>query len=346
MKHLFLISILFIISCGSTEDLAVDGGSTTTDWLIPPGEVFDGGPGKDGIPSVDNPNFDTVAEAGFINPRRLVVGVVHNGIAKAYPHNILDWHEIVNDEIGDLSYALTYCPLTGTAVSWDRMVNGTKTTFGVSGKLYNTNLMPYDRGTDSYWSQLRLDCVNGELTGTTINTLQAIETDWETWVASYPNTLIMNEDTGIDRNYENYPYGDYRTNNANIIFPVSPMDTRLPAKERVLAIIENGDNKVYSINLFSTGKVFEERLNDKDVLVFGSNANNYMVAYENNDFVGFRSLINSFPAIAEDEDGNRVSLSGEIISGPRQGEQLEPVESIIGYYFSLAAFYPGIEIYE
>ena len=93
----------------------------------------------------------------------LVVGIVIDGHARAYPHKILDWHEIINDKIGNTAFAITYCPLTGTALGWDRTVNGTETTFGVSGLLYNTNLIPYDRLTGSYWSQMLSKSIRGSL---------------------------------------------------------------------------------------------------------------------------------------------------------------------------------------
>ena len=154
---------------------------------------------------------------------------------------------IVNDNIGDNNFAITYCPLTGTAVGWNRQVGNRLTTFGVSGKLYNTNLMPYDRESDSYWSQLRLDCVNGSLVGSTINTVPIVETSWQTWRSSYPNSLLMNTNTGFSRNYGNFPYGDYKTNHNNIIFPVNNFDRRLPAKERVLTVITEEESRAYSI---------------------------------------------------------------------------------------------------
>jgi len=312
--YLYLIIVLglgFLTSCSNDEgDLVVDN----SDWLIPSSQVLDGGPGKDGIPSVDDPFFGTVESSSFLDPSNLVVGIVNNGSAKAYAHRILDWHEIVNDELEGINYALTYCPLTGTAVAWNREINNSITTFGVSGKLYNTNLMPYDRATDSYWSQMRLDCVNGDLIDTKIETFPVIETTWETWQEMYPDSEIMTRETGFDRNYNAYPYGDYRTNNNNIIFPVNNLDARLPAKDRVLAVLTDSKNKVYP--------------------------------YQNAGLENVTYLEGSGPIVAEDSNGNKISISGEVVEGPLAGTQLEAVESILGYYFSLAAFYPGVEIME
>jgi len=138
----------------------------------------------------------------------LVIGFAQGDDARAYPHFILDWHEIVNDRVGDIHIAVTYCPLTGTGIGWEREINGSVTTFGVSGLLFNSNLIPYDRNTDSNWSQIRLDCVNGDLIGTEAETHVLVETTWKTM---YPKTLVMSMNTGYNRSYGNYPYGNYRT---------------------------------------------------------------------------------------------------------------------------------------
>lgn len=349
MKYLYLIPFLLLFSCGGDDDFTpppVSGNGSSNDWLIPPSQVFDGGPGKDGIPSVDAPEFNDSDDPEFLSPGALVVGIVDNGVAKAYPHIILDWHEIVNDNIGDNNFAITYCPLTGTAVGWDRQVGNRTTTFGVSGKLYNTNLMPFDRETDSYWSQLRLDCVNGALAGEKINTVPIVETTWDTWRLSYPNSLLMNTNTGFSRNYGQYPYGDYKTNHNNIIFPVDNLDNRLPAKERALTVITEDASKVYSIEAFDQLKVIEDQVGGENIVVIGSKSQNFMVAYKTGDLSGFQPVIGELPIIAQDATGQKISLTGEIVTGPRQGQQLETIETIIGYYFAMAAFYPELEIYE
>ena len=340
MKNLLFLVILALFSCGK------DDNRPNSEWLIPSDEVQDGGPGKDGIPSVDNPQFDNVADITFLDDNDLVSGVVHDGVAKAYPHPILDWHEIVNDNLADINYALTYCPLTGTGIAWDRNVNGVTTTFGVSGKLYNTNLLPYDRATDSYWSQIRLDCVNGENIGTKIATFPVIETTWATWKSAYPNSSVMNTSTGFSRDYNDYPYGDYRTNHDRILFAVNPMDNRLPAKERALLVISENTNKVYSIELFDGGRVIEDNIDGVDIVIIGSKEDNYIVAYEQGDLSQFNVASGQgLPIVATAQNGNTISLDGTVVNGPLQGTQLKAMNSFIGYYFSLAAFY-DVEIYE
>ncbi len=342
MKKLTFFSILLLLSCGPEEQADI----TFTEWLIPVSEVFDGGPGKDGIPSIDDPNFDDAESVDFLDNDELVIGIIHNGITKAYPHSILNWHEIVNDNISDIQYGLTYCPLTGTGIAWDRNINGSLTTFGVSGKLYNTNLIPYDRASDSYWSQMRLDCVNGELMGSGITTFNVIETSWATWKEAYPDTKVLNTDTGHNRNYDEYPYEDYRTNNARILFPVSINDTRLPSKERVLGLVEGETKRVYSIELFEDNQVIVDQIDGKEIIVIGSKENNFIVAFENQNLSNLICVSEQLPVIAEDEEGNRITLSGEVADGPLAGTQLVPQKAFMGYFFSFGAFYEDIEIYD
>jgi len=347
MKKLFFFVLVLLLSCDSSETQGTQGtNESNTEWLIPVNEVLDGGPGKDGIPAIDSPNFSSVADVDYLKNDDLVIGVIFNDVAKAYPHAILDWHEIVNDEVSFLDVGLTYCPLTGTGIAWDRNINGSITTFGVSGKLYNTNLIPYDRASDSYWSQMRLDCVNGDLIGDQISTYNVIETSWATWKKAYPNSTVMNTDTGHSRNYDQYPYGDYRTNHSRIIFPVGIDDNRLPAKERVLGLIEGVSKKVYSIELFEDDRVIEDQLDGNDIIIIGSKEANFIVAFDKLNLSNLTYVDNQLPVVAEDLEGNRITLSGEIISGPLMGTQLVAQKAFMGYFFAFGAFYEDIEIYE
>ncbi len=218
-------------------------------WLIPSNQVLSGGPGKDGIPALENPDLVGKSEALFMNNEDLILGLVVGTDARAYPHKILDWHEIINDEIQGENFVITYCPLTGTGIGWTQEQHGKTSTFGVSGLLYNSNLVPYDRETDSYWSQMRLDCIKGSRKGEKIETIQLIETTWGTWKNIYPNTQVVSTNTGYSRNYSRYPYGNYKTDET-VYFPVSVEDNRLHAKEVVHGIIINDFVKIYRFEQF------------------------------------------------------------------------------------------------
>ncbi len=338
-NQLFNLILLFtIFSCG--EDNAQS--FTNSDWLIPSSEVQDGGPGKDGIPSIDSPKFSSIDAIDFMSADDLIIGVWADGEIKGYPHPILDWHEIVNDQMGNQAFALTYCPLTGTAINWNRKLsNGETTTFGVSGKLYNNNLIPYDRETDSYWSQINLNCVNGDRVGEAASLFPIIETSWKTWKELFPDAEVLNTNTGFNRNYLQYPYGDYKTNNDRIIFPLSNLDNRLAAKDRVLGVSINDDWKAYPLSLFETPKVIHDRVGGEEIVVIGSQEKNFIVAYKNDNTTQFSIDLESLPIIAKDEMNNSLNILGQI-----NNEQLEQPTSFMGYWFSFGAFYPDIEIYE
>ena len=128
-------------------------------------EIMSGGPPKDGIPPVDDPKFVHVSEAKGLGEREPVIGLVINGDARAYPLRILVWHEIVNDTVGGVPVAVTYCPLCNTALVFDRRLEGRVLDFGTTGKLLKSNLVMYDRQTESWWQQFLGEAIVGELTG-------------------------------------------------------------------------------------------------------------------------------------------------------------------------------------
>ena len=323
--------------------------SDNLEWLVPLGQIFDGGPGKDGIPALDQPIFISPSQADYINDNDLVIGFKVGNEVKAYPHSILDWHEIINDRVGDISVAVTYCPLTGTAIGWNREINGEVTTFGVSGLLYNSNLIPYDRETDSNWSQMRLDCINGPLIEAEIEVFTLFETTWKTWKEMYPSTLVVSDFTGYSRSYGQYPYGNYRTNDSYIIFPVNNRDGRLPNKDRVHGIIRNNDSRIYPLSLFGNNvAVIQDTFKLEDYVIVGNSSDNFAVAFFSrigDKILSFSPLQDDYPIIMSDEEGNMWDVFGKAVSGPREGSQLVPARSFTGYWFSFAAFYPSLTIY-
>jgi len=325
-----------------------NNGSTNSNWLIPVDEVKDGGPGKDGIPSIDNPKFIDASnpKASFLEDSDLVIGIVVGNEVRAYPHLILDWHEIVNDNFINDAITVSYCPLTGTAFGWESLTNGTKSEFGVSGLLYNANLILYDRNTDSRWSQLKLQCVNGELIGNFPELRDVVETTWGTWKLLYPNTKVLSLDTGFSRNYDVYPYGNYKTDNNYFIFTASPANDALPNKERVFALINGEASRVYQFSKFAVGKALKENFNGKDYLVVGNE--NLLHAFEldaNQASLSFEFSFTNSEEFFKDDEGNTWSVFGKALSGPRAGEQLKFATSVVSYWFAIAAFYPNPEIY-
>ncbi len=353
IKHvLVMICITSLLAC-SKDGSSDDGGvgslpemPTSTQSLIPLSQIRDGGPGKDGIPSVDNPQFIDPGAVTFLEDNDRVMAVQVNGEVKVYPHPIMDWHEIVNDEVGGQPLALTYCPLTGTGIAWDRNTDKGTTTFGVSGKLYNNNLIPYDRETDSYWSQINLNCFLGERLGEEILTFPSVETSWKTIWSMFPNAKVLSTNTGFSRNYGLYPYGDYRTNNAYIIFPLEAEDNRLPAKERVLGVFHKGASKTYRINSFDTPALIRDQIGGETVTIIGSKAHDFLVAFLEEAPHDLSVDLRSFPIIARNSRGNAINIFGDFVEGPDSGNSLTVPVSFMGYWFSFGAFHTGIDIYE
>ena len=359
MRGIKMVAVLLFVFTGQaceknlpgSGNNSPSGGSGNDLWSIPVKDVLDGGPGKDGIPALLDPILIQAEDADFLDDDDLVIGYVQGDDARAYPHIILDWHEIINDQLGEVSIAVNYCPLTGTGIGWNRELDGEVTTFGVSGLLYNSNLIPYDRSTGSNWSQILMECVNGSLLGTHAETFPLVETTWATWKLMYPDTRVVSTETGHSRDYGRYPYGNYRTRDDFLIFPVGNSDDRFPNKERVHGIINSGSTRIFPLSVFGDSlSVFQENLISNRLVVVGSQKDNFVVSYFNEvpdgvDLI-FSPRQNEYPVVMSDQEGNLWDIFGRAVSGPREGQQLTHARSIMGYWFSFAAFYPGLSIYE
>lgn len=234
------------------------GGQLTTDMSvhsIPLASILDGGPGKDGIPAILIPAFTSLTEASTWLPEDadgLVVTV--GSTTHFYPFNIIVWHEIVNDVIEDRPLVVTFCPLCRSAIVFDAEIDGTRELFGVSGKLYESNLLMYDVTTESLWSQIIGEAVVGTRTGGKLDLVPSQVMTLSEVTVQYPEALVLSRDTGHKRDYLNGPYGDYNTNES-LYFPVSISDTRLPIKE-IMHIVNYRDKSIaFQRNLLSKTEV-------------------------------------------------------------------------------------------
>ena len=325
-------------------------------FLVPPNEIFDGGPGPDGIPAIENPLFTQAFSETPIQPQDLVVGVYVGGIAKAYPHSILDYHEIVNDRVlinGDKQdVTLSYCPLTGSAVLWNSIMGSSDSSFGVSGLLYNSNLILYDRETRSLWAQMLEQAISGPEIERVPEKLQVVETTWQTWLGMYPDTfLLMIEETEFSFPYDIYPYGTHRTDTA-ISFPSNNIDdNRLHPKERVLGINVGESSEVYPISRFSqTISVINDRVGNMDVVATGSSGDNFAVIYnrqlEDCTILDFSPVENQLPTVMIDNEGTEWDVFGTALAGPRAGTQLQKTNSFVAYWFAWTAFFAAAQIHQ
>lgn len=215
---------------------------------IPISEVHQGGPPKDGIPAIDNPKFVDANQANYLANDDEVLAIYYNGIAKAYPIRILNYHEVVNDEFNEQVVIVTFCPLCGSGVAFLGSIDGAEFTFGVSGLLYNSDVLLYDRQTESLWSQLLGKAVSGPSVGKEIDLIAMEQTTWGNWKLRYPNSLVLDVNTGFERDYSRLPYAGYE-NNEQLYFPVNNENEILPKKEKVLGITINGVHKAYPFSI-------------------------------------------------------------------------------------------------
>lgn len=323
--------------------------------IVPRNKIVGGGPGPDGIPPLETPEFTQNAGSIDLSPAELVVGVKVGDDIRAYPHNILNWHEVVNDQFmvdGSLERAtLSYCPLTGSAMLWKSFMEPGNKTFGTSGLLYNSNLVMYDRATESLWSQMLERSIRGVEIKRIPDRLPVVETTWGTWRTMYPETFVMTENTGFSRNYDVYPYGSYRQNSSLLFAVDNQNDDRLHRKERVLGINVGTDSRVYPIAGFPGNvEVINDIVGDMQVVVAGSSGLNFGVVFnrqlEDCTLLDFTAVQDRLPVVMQDNEGNEWDVFGTAVSGARAGQQLQKTNSYISYWFAWTAFFSGVDIHQ
>jgi hypothetical protein len=243
LKTICLASAL-LLATAAAAFAQTRNGFDLTGALVPAAQIAPGGPPRDGIPAIDRPKFVAAGDVRFLQGDDRVLGVVRNGIAKAYPVRILNWHEIVNDRFGGEHIAVTFCPLCGTGVAYLSEANGKPLSFGVSGLLYNSDVLVYDRQTQSLWSQILAQAVSGPLKGTKLTAVALTHTSWADWMKRHPDTQVLSTDTGFARDYTRDPYAGY-TQDQTLMFPVSGRSARYPPKEPVIGIEVAGKFKAY-----------------------------------------------------------------------------------------------------
>ena len=343
--------LTLLAACGGGGGGGDEGSLRTgTSWLIPQDEIRDGGPGKDGIPAINNPVFVS-PDLQPVTARQLMIGMSVGGQARAASHDIMDWHEVLNMQTPTGPTTMSYCPLTGSALYWQGNENDNDPTFGVSGLLYNSNLILYDRETDSNWSQMRVQAVQGNRQGQRPSSLPVVEMTIESWREMYPDANILSQQTGFSRDYGRYPYGGFRTN-TDLLFPVDILDERIHPKERVLGISENGVTRAYVVSQLESGiQVINDDFDGVPVVIVGSSSRRFAVAFERTLSDGteltFLSTDEPFPSVVEDDDGNTWDVFGQGVTGTRAGQQLTlPENAHIAYWFAWAAFNKESEIYQ
>lgn len=312
---LFIRQNSFPIPQGETKIIMQEGREIfETDGVkhsVPLNEIIGGGPPQDGIPSIDNPKFISIEESlEWLQDSDPGIVVTVGETSRFYPYQILVWHEMVNDTIDGQRILVTYCPLCLSGVVFDPVVNGERVEFGTSGKLWNSNLVMYDRKTQSLWSQVLGESILGEMTGTKLEILPSDATMFGNFKSLYPKGEILSKDTGTTRFYGQDPYGDYYTT-PGTFFPVGNKDDRLPEKDFVLGLVIDGKAKAYATESIKKAGRIEDNFAGKTIVA----------EYQ------------------KDLDAVRLFIKKE--SG-----ELERINPLGNFWFSWVAAYPDTELYK
>ena len=311
--------------------------------LIPLDKIKSGGPPKDGIPSIDDPVFVGIQDSNFMSDSDIVIGLDINGETKAYPLFILVWHEIVNDKVGDTPVSVTYCPLCYTNQVFERIINDQEVEFGTSGKLYNSNLLMYDRLTESYWSQALGMAVKGELSGYQLNLIPFDVITWGDWKSLHPETLVLSTDTGHIRSYATDPYGNYYTE-PRIMFPVEHNDDRLHPKEIIIGFSHDDIYKAYKQKNIESKIIINDFVGETPVMLVSLFSENSR-AFERTIGDQILDFVYADGKIFDTQTNSEWNYDGLSISGEYEENQLKRMPIEPGFWFEWVAFHPSTELF-
>jgi hypothetical protein len=323
-------------------------------------ELKSGGPPKDGIPAIDQPKFVPPQQAAaWLSPKEPVMVVEQAGEARAYPLQILIWHELVNDEIAGLPILVSYCPLCNSALVFDRRIEGKVYDFGVSGMLRNSDMVMYDRQTDSLWQQIGGDAIVGTLTGRKLKMVRSQTVAFDVFARHFPQGRVLSRDTGHRRAYGQNPYAGYEFGNRLLAPLSSPSPIRLAPLERVVAIEGEATSRGYTFSLLRRRGVIGDRIQDRRFVIFWEEG---MVTVLDQGQIRDSRDVGAAGVFSPELDGRRLSfrrrngriidqqtgstwnILGVAVAGPLAGKGLEPVEHGVYFAFAWLAFRPGAEI--
>ena len=289
--------------------LAAKNGFDIIDPLVPMNEIVSGGPPRDGIPAIHQPVFESAIDARWLKNEDRVLGIEIAGEARAYPVRILNWHELVNDQIADQNFTISYCPLCGSGMVFATNIADTALEFGVSGLLYNSDMLLYDRNSESLWSQLLAKAISGPLKGTVLPQIPVMHTSWKHWRTLHPQTVVLSRDTGFKRDYRKSPYRGY-AHSRKLYFKVNHKAPKTyHPKENILGIESDGKFKAYPFSeLEKNGKTsFSDTFNGEKFVILWDRA--------------------SKTATVEDQSGH-------------------PYPTVVAFWFAWFTFHPETEVFE
>jgi hypothetical protein len=327
--------------------------------LVDPARIIDGGPPPDGIPALADANFQRADTIDWLVPEEPVLSLTLGGETRAYPVQILIFHEIVNDTVGGVPIAITYCPLCNSAIAFDRRIAGRVVTFGTSGKLLYSNLVMYDRQTRSLWPQLAGQAVAGVLTGTRLTAYPVQTVAWQDWRADNPRAWVLSNQTGYDRSYGFNPYGGYDQPDSQPFDLDGRADPRLPPKTRIIALGGSRDPVAVTLDTLTARHVITLRVAGQDVVIWalpGLRSALDMPDLEAGRTIAatgafeqhWRGRLLHFTVhgtqFADTETGSHWTILGRAVTGPATGSHLHPVHYLDTFWFAWAAYQPHTRI--
>jgi Protein of unknown function (DUF3179) len=333
--------------------LKTDAGKT----LVPLDDILPGGPPPDGIPPIDRPTFATPPTAQtWLKPKEPVLALEVASDARAYPLQILMWHEIVNDVVGGKPVAITYCPLCNSGLVFERTVGHTRFDFGTSGRLYKSDLVMYDRQTHSLWAQMEGRAIVGARAGTVLRPVPANTIAFDDWRGAHPTGKVLSRDTGFSREYGVNPYRSYDQPLATPFLFKGKPDSRRPPKERVVGVVIGREARAYPWPVLATRRVVDDTLGGEPIVVFYQPGT--LSALDEPEMARSRAIgatgvfrptaggkrLTFEPAgdvIRDRETGTTWNLLGRAVSGPLAGQRLEPIPHVDAFWFAWAAFHPA-----
>lgn len=332
-----------------------------TRHTVPYSEIFSGGPPKDGIPPIDEPRFITFAEA---NERLLddepIAYLEINGDARAYPLQILIWHEIVNDVIGGEPVVVTFCPLCNTTLSFRRTFDGQVLDFGTTGNLRHSDLVMYDRQTETWWQQATGEGIIGSYAGRKLEFVPSSVISYSDFKASFPQGKVLSRNTGHFRPYGSNPYINYDDTGSTPFLYSGPFDSRLSVMERVVTVDLDGESVAYPFEVLAKERVVNDQVGGTQIVVLfkpGTKSALDAGLFENSRDVGAGVVFNrevggqlltfrlDGDQFRDQETGSTWDITGRATSGPLSGKQLQPVVHGNHFWFSWAVFRPETRVY-
>ena len=359
----FVVTAALVGSTIAPSPAVADQWKTDFDkHTVPLDEINSGGPPKDGIPAIDRPAFVSVAEAdGWLGNREPVVVVEHGGKAKAYPLQILIWHEIVNDEIAGLPVTVTFCPLCNTALAFDRRFDGEVLDFGTTGMLRHSDLVMYDRQSETWWQQASGEGIVGRHAGRQLTFVSSPIVSWKGFKGEYPEGQVLSRQTGYARDYGRNPYQRYDTRKGPFDrFFSGRQDGRLPAMERVVALAQGDSSVAYSMSALEDRPAVNDTFNGRPIVVLwapGTASALDAAAIAEGREVGSTGVFGrevggrvltfepAGPGSYRDaETRSTWNIFGRATSGPLAGQRLDPVQHGNHFWFAWAVFMPDTRV--